>query len=72
MSTYGTLKMLYHFKPQEDPEDKVQIVVRDDFSSEKGEPSQAYVKWALGDYLRQVGADGFYRSENILPRVRDG
>lgn len=46
----GTLEALYEFKEQEDPEDKVQIITRDGFWSEKDEQSKAYAERAMGDY----------------------
>jgi glycosyltransferase involved in cell wall biosynthesis len=64
-STDGTLESLYEFKAQEDPEDKIQIVTRDGFWSEKDEQSQAYAERATGDYLWQVDIDEFYRHDDI-------
>jgi len=73
-STDGTLEALYRFKAEEDPEDKVQIVTRDDFWSEKHEQSQAYAERATGDYLWQVDIDEFYKPEDmraVLDMLRD-
>ena len=56
-STDGTLEALYEFKAQEDPEDKIQIITRDDFWTEKDEQSQAYAQVATGDHLWQVDID---------------
>jgi glycosyltransferase involved in cell wall biosynthesis len=64
-STDGTLETLSRFKAEEDPEDKVQIIVRDGFWSEKDEQSQAYAERATGDYLWQVDIDEFYQPENM-------
>ena len=64
-STDGTLETLYRFKAEEDPEDKVQIVVRDGFWSEKDEQSQAYAERAIGDYLWQVDIDEFYQPDDM-------
>lgn len=64
-STDGTLETLHRFKAEDDPEDKVQIVVRDGFWSEKDEQSQAYAKWATGDYLWQVDIDEFYQPDDM-------
>jgi hypothetical protein len=64
-STDGTLEMLYRFKAEQDPENKVQIVVRDDFWSEKDEQSQAFAERATGDYLWQVDIDEFYKPEDM-------
>jgi hypothetical protein len=64
-STDGTLETLYRFKAEEDPENKVQIVVRDGFWSEKDEESQAYAQRATGDYLWQVDIDEFYHPRDI-------
>jgi hypothetical protein len=65
-SSDGTLDILYRFKSEEDSEDKVQIVVRQGFWSEKDEMSQAYAQRASGDYLWQVDIDEFYRPEDML------
>lgn len=64
-STDGTLESLHEFKVQEDPEDKIQIVTKDGFWSEKNEQSQAYAERATGDYLWQVDIDEFYRHDDI-------
>jgi len=64
-STDGTLENLYHFKDEEDPENKVRIIKRDGFWSEKDEQSQAYAKLATGDYLWQVDIDEFYRPQDM-------
>ncbi len=69
-STDGTLETLYAFKATEDPDDKVQIVTRDCFWSEKDEQSQAYAQRATGDYLWQVDIDEFYL-ETTMHRVCD-
>lgn len=69
-STDGTLEMLYRFKAEEDPEDKVQIVTRDGFWNEKDEQSQAYAERATGDYLWQVDIDEFYLAEDMRSIVR--
>ncbi len=64
-STDDTLETLRRFKDEEDREDKVQIVIRDGFWSEKDEMSQAYAARATGDYLWQVDIDEFYRPEDM-------
>jgi hypothetical protein len=64
-STDGTLETLHAFKNREDPEDKIQIVLRDDLWSEKDEQSQAYAKRATGDFLWQVDIDEFYQPEDM-------
>jgi hypothetical protein len=64
-STDGTLEALDLFKREEDPDDKVTIIVRDGFWSEKDEQSQAYAEVATGDYLWQVDIDEFYTHSNI-------
>jgi hypothetical protein len=61
----GTLEALYRFKDEEDPGDKIQIVVRDGFWREKDEQSQAYAQRATGDYLWQVDIDEFYKPEDM-------
>jgi len=73
-STDGTLETLYRFKAEEDPEDKVEIITREGFWSEKDEQSQAYAKKATGDYLWQVDIDEFYAPQDmqaILEILRD-
>jgi len=64
-STDGTLEALREFKEQGDPENKIQIVTRDGFWSEKDEQSRAYAERATGDYLWQVDIDEFYRHGDI-------
>lgn len=64
-STDGTLEALCRFKEQDDPQDKVQIMVRDGFWIGKDEQSQAYAARATGDYLWQVDIDEFYRPQDI-------
>ena len=73
-STDGTLEVLRQFKEEEDPENKLQIVVREGYWSEKDEMSQAYAERATGDYLWQVDVDEFYKAadiETILSMLRD-
>jgi hypothetical protein len=71
-STDATLETLYRFKAEEDPLDKVQIVVRDGFWPQKDElgnsrtpQCRAYADRATGDYLWQVDIDEFYRPEDV-------
>ena len=61
----ATLEILADFKAHEDPDDKLQIVTRDGFWSEKDEMSQAYARRATGDYLWQVDVDEFYLPTDI-------
>ncbi len=61
----GTLRTLHDFKAREDPEEKLVIVSRDGFWSEKDEMSQAYAERATGDYLWQVDVDEFYQPADI-------
>ena len=61
----GTLDSLQAFKADEDPDDKLVIVTRDGFWSEKDEMSQAYANRATGDYLWQVDVDEFYQPDDI-------
>ena len=61
----GTLDSLRAFKADEDPDDKLTIVTRDGFWSEKDEMSQAYARRATGDYLWQVDVDEFYQPRDI-------
>jgi len=71
-STDATLETLYRFKADEDPEDKVQIVVRDgpwpqkdELGNSKTPQSRAYAERATGEYLWQVDIDEFYRPEEM-------
>lgn len=71
-STDATLETLYRFKAEEDPEDKLRIVVRDgpwpqkdEFGNSKTPQSRAYAERATGDYLWQVDIDEFYRPEDM-------
>jgi len=64
-STDGTLEVLRRFQQEEDPEGKLQVVVRDGFWIEKDEQSRAYAEKATGDYLWQVDIDEFYHPEDI-------
>ena len=61
----GTLQTLRDFKAKEDPDDKLIIVTRDGFWTEKDEMSQAYAERATGDYLWQVDVDEFYQPADI-------
>ncbi|GAB4517401.1 MAG: glycosyltransferase family A protein [Anaerolineae bacterium] len=61
----GTLHVLHQFKAEEDPDNKVQIITRDGFWSEKDEMSQAYAARATGDYLWQVDVDEFYQPQDM-------
>ncbi len=61
----GTRETLHRFKAEEDQNNKVQIVARDGFWSEKDEQSQAYAERATGDYLWQVDIDEFYKPEDM-------
>lgn len=66
-STDGTLEVLYRFKAEEDPLNKVQIVTRDgpwpktdELGYHRTAQSRAYAERATGDYLWQVDIDEFY------------
>ena len=61
----STLDSLRHFKETEDPADKLIIVTRAGFWSEKDEMSQAYAARASGDYLWQVDVDEFYQPVDL-------
>jgi hypothetical protein len=61
----GTLENLYRFKEEEDSENKVQIVTKNGFWSEKDEQSKAYAERANGDYLWQIDIDEFYKPEDM-------
>jgi hypothetical protein len=64
-STDGTLEVLFRFKEEEDPEDKVVLITKEGCWEEKDEMSQAYAIRATGDYLWQVDIDEFYRWEDM-------
>ncbi len=64
-STDKTLEALEEFKKNEDTENKLKIITKKGFWSEKDEQSQAYAKAASGDYLWQVDIDEFYKKEDI-------
>jgi hypothetical protein len=64
-SNDGTLESLQKFKLEEDPENKLLIISKDGFWSEKDDMSRAYAKSTTGDYLWQVDVDEFYCEEDI-------
>lgn len=71
----NTLGVLRAFKAKEDPEDKLIIITAETeghpdgfWPGEKDQQSQAYAKYATGDYLWQVDIDEFYRP-NDMERV---
>ena len=61
----GTLEVLNEFKISEDPDNKLEIITREGFWSEKTEQSQAYAKRITGDYLWQIDIDEFYTNQTI-------
>ncbi len=68
----NTLTNLRRFQVEEDPENKLTIVIAEDeghtdgfWPGEKDEMSQAYAKRATGNYLWQIDSDEFYKSLNI-------
>ena len=61
----STLQTLHDFKAKEDPENKLTVLTRDGFWTEKDEMSQAYAERATGDYLWQVDIDEFYLPEQM-------
>ncbi len=76
-SVDGTLDVLYKFKKEEDPENKLTIITRDGFWPKKDEmgnsrtpQSRAYAERATGDYLWQVDIDEFYRETDVLQIMR--
>lgn len=64
-STDGTLEALKEFKNNEDPENKLTIITKSGFWSEKTEQSEAYALKATGDYLWQVDIDEFYTKKDM-------
>lgn len=69
-STDGTLETLYRFKEEEDPDDKLEIVVKEGFWREKKEQSQAFAHRATGDYLWIVDMDEFYHPHDMRVVLR--
>ncbi len=61
----GSLEELYRFQAQEDPQQKIEIVTKDGFWSEKDEMSQAYAARVKGDFLWQVDIDEFYQPQDM-------
>ncbi len=61
----GTLDILYDFKRTEDPENKIKVITKKGFWSEKDEQSQAYAEQVTGDYLWQIDIDEFYLPEHM-------
>ncbi len=64
-STDGTLESLAAFKREEDPENKLLVITREGFWTEKDEQSQAYAERATGDYLWQIDVDEFYSHRDL-------
>lgn len=71
-SVDGTLEVLYKFKEEEDPQNKVQIITKNGFWPKTDElgrhrtpQSRAYAERATGDYLWQVDIDEFYKAEDM-------
>ena len=61
----STLDTIQRFQAQEDPENKVTLITRAGFWSEKDAMSRAYAERATGDYLWQVDADEFYQPADM-------
>lgn len=68
----GTLESLKRFKEDNDPDNKVVLVLKDNFWPKKDEmgndrtpQSRAYAEKATGDYLWQIDIDEFYREQDI-------
>lgn len=66
----SSLETLRQFQMDEDPEKKVEVILRDGFWSEKDEQSQAYANRATGDYLWQVDVDEFYKPHDMEEILR--
>ena len=71
-SSDDTLEILYKFKKEEDPQNKLIIITRNGFWPKKDElgrdrtpQSRAYAERATGDYLWQVDIDEFYKEEDM-------
>lgn len=69
-SVDGTLDVLGRFCRDEDPDNKVQVITRNGFWSEKTEESIAFAERATGDYLWVCAADEFNHPRDI-ERVLD-
>jgi glycosyltransferase involved in cell wall biosynthesis len=61
----NTLEILKKFKQEEDPDNKIKLISKDGYWTEKDEQSQAYAKVATGNYLWQVDMDEFYKEEDM-------
>ena len=67
----GTLEVLRRFKEEDDPDNKLVIVIAEDegmpdgFWNEKNEMSQAYARRSIGDYLWQIDVDEFYLKNDM-------
>jgi hypothetical protein len=61
----ATVEILQRFQQEEDPENKLIVIMRDGFWQEKHEMSKAYAERATGDYLWQVDVDEFYLPESM-------
>ena len=71
-SVDGTRDVLYKFKSEEDPLDKVLIITKDGFWPKTDElgrhrtpQSRAYAEKATGEYLWQIDIDEFYKAKDI-------
>lgn len=64
-STDDTLKALYEFKEREDPDNKLKIITKGGFWSEKDEMVHAYTERITGDYIWHVDIDEFYRYDDM-------
>lgn len=65
-----TLAAVQRFQREEDPENKVMLVTRAGFWSEKDEMSQAYAERATGNYLWQIDSDEFYLPQAMAQVIR--
>jgi len=71
-SVDGTLQKLYKFKKEKDIENKLKIIVNNDFWPQldgfgdwRTYQSRIYSKHATGNYLWQIDIDDFYKSKDI-------
>lgn len=62
----NTLQVIWDFKSNEDPEDKVHLVTKEGYWSEKDEMTHAIAQRTTGDYLWFLGGvDEFFKAEDI-------
>lgn len=64
-STDGTLDTLNRFIREDDPDNKLEVVIKDGFWSRAEDQMRAFARRATGDYLWMVDIDEFYRTDDM-------